>query len=200
MTPRGGICDYPRCGQPSEALRLRGNMNRFKLAVLISIAFAPPPATAEVKRATDDGVLLEHRFSIDAPPDVAWQVLVHPERYWPDDHTWSGRAANMSLAPEAGGCFCETWAGGSAEHGRVIMAIPGKMLRFRGALGPLQEMAVTGVLTVALTPTDAGTEAVVTYRISGDPSHSLDGFAAVVDRVIGQQFAGFATLASKSVD
>jgi hypothetical protein len=71
------------------------------------------------------------------------------------------------------------------------------MLRFRGSLGPFQEMVVTGIMTIALTPAGAGTTAVVTYRISGDASHKLDAFASVVDGVIRQQFAGFAALASQ---
>jgi hypothetical protein len=53
-------------------------------------------------------------------------------------------------------------------------------------------MAVTGVLTVTLAAKGDGTEAVVTYRLSGDPAHKLDGFIAVVDQVIGQQFGNFA--------
>jgi hypothetical protein len=72
------------------------------------------------------------------------------------------------------------------------MAKPGELLRLRGSLGPLQEMAVTGVLTVTLTGKDGGTEAVVTYRLSGDASHKLDGFIAGVDQVIGLQFGNFA--------
>ena len=72
------------------------------------------------------------------------------------------------------------------------MAKPGELLRLRGSLGPLQEMAVTGVLTITLAAKDGGTEAVVTYRLSGDPSHKLDGFIAAVDQVIGLQFANFA--------
>ena len=156
------------------------------------------PAAAEVKQSSPDGFVLEHRFAISASPTVAWEMLVHPERYWPNDHTWSGSAANLSLAPEAGGCFCEQWEGGSAEHGRVVMAVPGKLLRFRGSLGPFQEMAVTGILTVTLTPMENGTTAIVTYRISGDASHKLDAFASVVDGVIHQQFAGFAALASQA--
>jgi uncharacterized protein YndB with AHSA1/START domain len=123
-------------------------------------------------------------------------VLVRPERYWPSDHTWSGSAANLSLVPEAGGCYCERWAGGSAEHGRVVMAIPGKRLRIRGALGPFQEMPVTGVLTVSLVAAGSGTEATVTYSLGGDESLKLGDMAAVVDPVVRQQFAGFATLAS----
>ena len=169
---------------------------RRSTAALAAALLLPAVAGAEVKMAAPDGALIEHRFQIAATPDAAWQVLVHPERYWPREHTWSGDATNLSMAPEAGGCFCERWDGGSAEHGRIVMARPGKVLRFRGSLGPFQEMAVTGVLTVTLTPVESGTEAVVTYRLSGDPSHKLDGFIAVVDEVVGLQFGGFAKLAS----
>jgi uncharacterized protein YndB with AHSA1/START domain len=166
-------------------------------SALLAAALLPALAGAEVKQASPDGVIFEHRFELSATPADAWAVLVHPERYWPNDHTWSGSAANMSLAPEAGGCFCEQWDGGSAEHGRVVMAIPGRLLRCRGSLGPFQEMAVTGIMTIALTPAGAGTTAVVTDRISGDASHKLDAFASVVDGVVRQQFTGFAALASQ---
>ena len=166
-------------------------------SALAVAALLPGLAGAEIKQASPDGVIFEHRFELSAASADAWAVLVHPERYWPNDHTWSGNAANMSLKPEAGGCFCEHWDGGSAEHGRVVMAMPGKLLRFRGSLGPFQEMAVTGIMTVTLTATATGTTAVVTYRISGDASHKLDAFASVVDGVVRQQFAGFAALASQ---
>ena len=161
-----------------------------------ALLLLPAIAGAEVKMAAADGAIIEHRFRITATPQVAWDVLVHPERYWPKDHTWSGNPGNLSLAPEAGGCFCERWDGGSAEHGRVVMVRPGTLLRLRSSLGPLQEMAVTGVLTVTLAAVESGTEAVVTYRLSGDGSHRLADFIKVVDEVVGLQFGGFATLAS----
>jgi len=116
----------------------------------------------------------------------------------PSDHTWSGDAAHLSLDARAGGCFCEAWDGGSAEHGRVVMAQPGRLLRFVGALGPLQESAVSAVLTVTLEAAGSGTRATVTYRVSGDAGHGLETLAPVVDTVIGQQFGGFARLASES--
>lgn len=151
---------------------------------------------AEVRLAAPGALAVEHRFQVNATPEAAWAVLVHPERYWPSSHTWSGSAANLSLAVEAGGCYCERWSAGSAEHGRVVMAIPGKRLRIRGALGPFQEMPVTGVLTVTLVATSEGTEATVTYSLGGDASLKLGDMAAVVDAVVRQQFAGFASLAS----
>jgi len=170
---------------------------RNRVLLFLSAVLLPLASMAEVKLAAPDALVIEHRFTIAATPRVAWEVLVRPERYWPDGHTWSGDAAHLSLVAEAGGCFCERWTDASAEHGRVIMAAPGKLLRIRGSLGPFQEMAVTGVLTVRLETKDAGTEAVVTYRLSGDASHRLGDMAAVVDPVVREQFAGFAALAAR---
>jgi uncharacterized protein YndB with AHSA1/START domain len=135
---------------------------------------------------------INHQFRIAAPAARAWESLAHPERWWPADHTWSGRRESLSLRPRAGGCFCERWAGGSAEHGRVVMAIPERLLRLDAALGPLQEMAVTGVLTIKLIEQDGVTVADVIYRVSGDAAHKLDTLAPIVNQVLGLQFGAFA--------
>ena len=160
-------------------------------------AALPCAAVAEVKSASADGFLIEHRFTIAAPAAKVWESLLHPERWWPADHTWSGKRENLSLAADIGGCFCERWDGNSVEHGRVILVMPGKMLRLDAALGPLQEMAVSGVITVSLEEKDGTTTAVVTHRVSGDPSHKLDALAPIVDQVNGQQFGGMAADAAK---
>jgi uncharacterized protein YndB with AHSA1/START domain len=115
-----------------------------------ALAFLSLAAGAEVKFAAADGFLIEHRFTIPAPAAKVWEALLHPEDWWPSDHTWSGDRANLRWSAEAGACFCERWAGGSVEHGRVVMAMPGRLLRLSAALGPLQEMGVTGVINFAL--------------------------------------------------
>jgi uncharacterized protein YndB with AHSA1/START domain len=167
-------------------------------AIVLALGLAVPGvASSALLRSSASGFVVEHKYRITAEPAAAWQVLVHPERWWPSAHTWSGDASHLSLTPEAGGCFCERWADGSVEHGHVVHVRPGRMLRFVGALGPLQDMGVSAALTVALAPVDGGTEATVTYRVSGDAAHALDQIAPVVDQVIGQQFGGFAALASK---
>ena len=170
-------------------------MRRHVVLLACSLAL-PGPALAELPQVSASGFLVRHVFQLATTPEAAWQVLVHPERWWPKDHTWSGSAANLSLVPDAGGCFCERWAGGSAEHARVVQVRPAQLLRMHGTLGPLQEMAVSGVLTVSLTPTGDGTQAVVTYRVSGDDSHAFESLAPIVDKVVGQQFGGFAALAA----
>lgn len=164
-----------------------------KQAVLAgALALAPFCAAAEVKFAAADGFLIEHRFEIAAPAARVWESLQHPERWWPADHSWSGKRENFSLDAVVGGCFCERWDGNSVEHGRVVLVLPGKMLRLDAALGPLQEMAVSGVITFTLAEKDGKTTLVATHRVSGDAAHKLDQLAPAVDQVNALQFGGLA--------
>lgn len=161
------------------------------------VALAPAIACAEVKSATPESMLIEHRFTIAAPAAKVWETLLHPERWWPADHTWSGKRENLGIDARVGGCFCERWEDSGVEHGRVVMLMPGKLLRLDAALGPLQELAISGVINVALEEKDGSTTMVVTHRVSGDATHKLDGFASVVDQVNGLQFGNLAAAAAK---
>ena len=162
-----------------------------------ALALVPFCAGAEVKSATPESMLIEHRFTIAAPAARVWETLLHPERWWPADHTWSGKRENLSLDATIDGCFCERWDGNGVEHGRVVMVMPGKQLRLDAALGPLQELAISGVINVALEEKDGATTMVVTHRVSGDATHKLDAFAPIVDQVNGQQFGNLAAAAAK---
>ena len=169
-----------------------------KQAILAgALMLVPVYAGAEVKSATPESMLIEHRFTIATPAMRVWETLLHPERWWPADHTWSGKRENLSLDPAIDGCFCERWDGNGVEHGRVVAVFPGTMLRLDAALGPLQEMAISGVITVALEERDGATTMVVTHRVSGDATHKLDAFAPIVDQVNGQQFGNLAAEAAR---
>ena len=61
------------------------------------------------------------------------------------------------------------------------------MLRLRTALGPLQPLAVEGILTFALKGGVGKTNVIVTYRVAGNPEAQLAALAGPVDRVIGEQ-------------
>ena len=67
-----------------------------------ALALAPVLASAEVKFAAADGFLIEQRFKIRAPASKVWETLLHPEDWWPSDHTWSGDRANLRWSPQAG--------------------------------------------------------------------------------------------------
>jgi hypothetical protein len=76
--------------------------------------------------------------------------------------------------------------------------MPATLLRLEAALGPLQELAVTGVISFALEEKDGATTMVVTHRVSGDASHKLDALAPLVDEVNGLQFGNLAKAAGET--
>ena len=156
------------------------------LACLVSFLGARP-AGAEVKQSAADGFLVAHSLQVNAAPAAVYAALGQVGRWWNGQHSWSGSAANLTLALEAGGCFCERWAEGSAEHARVVFAVKDQALRLRGALGPLLAMGLDGLLSFELAPAEGGTRLEVSYRISGDGLHGLAPLAPAVDGVIGEQ-------------
>src|SRR5579871_5166897 len=117
-----------------------------KLAVAaLGLVSLTPGAFAEVKTAAPDALVIEHHAEIVMTKEALWSRLVKPAAWWSSDHTYSHSAANLSLKPVAGGCWCEIWKGGEVEHGRVIVAMPGELLRLDAALGPLEGLGVKGV-------------------------------------------------------
>jgi len=147
-------------------------------------------AHAEIKQAAADGFFLAYSAPLEVTTVKAYADLVQVQKWWNGEHTFSGKAVNLSLKPEAGGCFCERWTGGSVEHGRVIMALPGKLLRLDTALGPLQEFALKGVMSFWLREDDYGKARIeLEYRVNGSSASGLDQFAPQVDDVLGAQFS-----------
>lgn len=155
------------------------------IALGLSLSFT---ATAAVETAREGSFAIKTVVLLEAKPAHAWKFLVRPSKWWDSAHTWSGSASNLVLEPRAGGCFCEKLAdGGSVQHARVVFAQPGQTLRLDGALGPLQEMPVTGVLTFLLAPDAGGTRITMTYQVSGALSMDAAKLAPLVDQVMTAQ-------------
>ena len=155
--------------------------------LLLSVA-ASRNAAAAVSEARENAFTIEATVLVDAAPASTYRDLTRVSLWWDPAHTWSGSAKNLKLEPKAGGCFCEKLAdGGSVQHGRVIFTQPGKMLRLQAALGPLQGMAVTGVLSFTLTPDGPGTRVAMTYRVAGALTMESTKLAGLVDQVMGTQ-------------
>lgn len=186
-------------------MRMRMIVNRFErisssIAVTgtLVVAFVatlalPGPLHAEVVEASEHAFTVKHVVERADTPRATWARLIEPADWWHPDHTWSGEAGNLSLEARAGGCFCETLDdGGSAEHLRVIHVAPDRLLRLDGRLGPLQSLAVTGVLTFELAAVETGTRITLTYTVSGAAGSGLGDWAAAVDGVLGVQLARLA--------
>ncbi len=156
---------------------------------LVSILiFVSNSASGEVVRAEQNGFEVNISHFVAAAPAAVYDELLKPEHWWSKDHSYSGDARNFYLEPKAGGCFCENLHdGGSVQHLTVVLVQPGELLRLRGALGPLQGLAVDGAMTWRLSVVDHGTEITVVYSIGGHVVDGLENWAAPVDGVILEQ-------------
>jgi len=166
-------------------------MRLLALAFLFAAVFKPLSARAEVSSAAPSAFLISAEANVDATPEQAWRALGRIERWWNGSHTYSSDARNLSLDLRAGGCWCERWGRNAVEHGRVVLVVERenvRTLRVSAALGPLQEMGVSGVLTFTVAPQASGARITMTYRVAGDAQLGLDQIAPIVDTVLMEQF------------
>jgi hypothetical protein len=156
------------------------------VAILALVALAGPAAAA-TSEVSASGFLVTLRQEVKASPHSVYDAIGKVDKWWNPAHTWSGNAANLSLSTQASGCFCERWDGNSVEHGHVVVASKDRMLRLQSSLGPLQAMAVDGVLTFAVSEKDGKTTLQLTYRVSGNEAARLQDVAGPVDGVLADQ-------------
>lgn len=159
---------------------------------------------AEVVEQDERGFATRAVVQVEASPREAWMALIAPGKWWNSAHSWSGDAANMTIVPQAGGCFCEKIPessvgdapplAGSVRHMVVLMAMPDRVLRMRGGLGPLQSEAADGVLTITLKPVAGGTQIVWEYVVGGYLRYEVPTIAKAVDGVMEEQVGRLADL------
>jgi pimeloyl-ACP methyl ester carboxylesterase len=150
---------------------------------------AAAPAAAEVGNVTPTGFLVTHKAPLKSAPRHVFAAIQQVGKWWNEEHTYSGNAGHMSIDLRAGGCFCERWDGNSVEHARVLWVARDKTLRLEGALGPLQELGVNGIIQFDLKPRGDDTDLTLTYRVRGVAEAGLDKTAAAVDKVLAEQVA-----------
>ncbi|WP_097090714.1 SRPBCC family protein [Novosphingobium sp. Chol11] len=161
-------------------------------AVFITAIAAGTTAQAEVKSVNDVGFSIASNVRIDRDARSVYALIVKPARWWSSEHSYSGDAANLSMDPRAGGCFCERLSGangkaGSVEHARLILAEPYKRVRLSGALGPLQADAVIGTLELTIMPSDRDVEVTMSYIAAGYMRMDSKQMAPAIDKVLTEQ-------------
>jgi hypothetical protein len=164
-------------------------MRTTAIVLAMGLALAASAARAEVADRSAAGFEVVERATIAAPSAKVWEALIHPDRWWDPNHTWSKDAKNLSI-DLAGGCFCEKLPRGGVRHMTVTYADGEAQLRMFGGLGPLQFTGAAGHLGVRLKPIGGATEVTMTYDVGGYAKGGLaETYAAPVDEVLGQQLA-----------
>ena len=158
-----------------------------RIAAALLLAALAAAVNATPSEVSPTGFTVTVRHETTAAPRELFRALGRIDQWWNGSHSYSGKASNLSLPLQAGGCFCERWEQNSVEHARVVNAVENRLLRLSGALGPLQSLAVEGVLSFAIGEKDGRTTLEVTYRVAGPATAGLDRLAAPVDSVIAEQ-------------
>lgn len=163
---------------------------------LVAALLAIGAARAEVVAVAESGFEVKHETRVEKPQVEVYAALVEVGRWWDSDHSWSGDAANMTLTPRPGDCWCEAMPkGGAVRHLEVVAVEPGDSLRFYGGLGPLQFTGAAGHMTWKLEKMGDGTLVTWTYSVGGYAKDGFKTWAPAVDGVLGaalQRFKNYA--------
>jgi len=163
-------------------------MSSCRFVYILFLCVSAQPAGAAVTEADAQHVVLDYTITVKAPPAKAYANAADIAHWWSSEHTYSGDAKNLHLDARAGGCWCETLpGGGSVEHLRVVFVSPGKTLRLRGALGPLQGLAVDGAMTWSVKGGTDGADISMTYAVGGYNKDGFDELSKAVDHVLAEQ-------------
>ena len=145
-------------------------------------------AQAAVKSVGATGFEVSETVTIQAPADRVYAALGKINRWWSSAHTGSGSAGNLHIDIKIGGCFCEKAKDGLERlHMTVVDVEPGKLVRLRGALGPLQGEGVEGALTWIIEPSATGVTLTQDYIVGGYFRSGGAYWATPVDGVLHEQ-------------
>jgi uncharacterized protein YndB with AHSA1/START domain len=158
------------------------------LLVVLSSLGSAAVASADVVDSAANGFSIRITADVNAPRAEVYRVLTEQVgRWWTPEHTYSGSAANLSIEPRAGACFCERLTNGSVQHMTVSRVDAPQTLVMQGGLGPLGTMGVVGAMTWTLEEREGRTALQLTYSVGGYSPAGLNALAPVVDGVLATQ-------------
>ena len=140
-------------------------------------------------QVTPTGFVVKLEVNINAPAAKVYDALVGQiGSWWNPEHTYSHNSKNLSIDARPGGCFCEKLPnGGGIEHLRVVYLAPPRIVRFSGALGPLQASGIAGSMTWKLTSGPDNTLTELSYSIGGFIQGGFDKIAPAVESMLNEQ-------------
>ena len=148
-------------------------------------------ANADIVSSSDQGFSLHIEFTTSLAPKQTYEEFLQIGRWWNRDHTWFGDASGLYIEPISGGCFCEKSGLKTALHMTISFVEPGKEMRMIGGLGPLQGMALNGVMKFKFEPHGHnGTKVIHEYTVTGYSANGLQKLGEIVDAVQSLQMQG----------
>lgn len=163
-------------------------MFRFTALIATGVLTVAAPASAEVVSRTADGFVLRFQSGMETTPEDLIETVGALPQWWDGAHTYTGDNANLSLAFQPGGCWCETLADGTTFHHGEVVSITGDTVVFNAPLGPLNGKASRANLTFHVGGPGPGRLVSVDFVVEGP---GLGAVADPVNGVMDQAFGRF---------
>lgn len=155
------------------------------LIAALALACVAAPASAEVVSRSENGFTLRFAVGVETTPEDVVAAVADLPNWWDPAHTYTGDGANLSLAFEQGGCWCERLADGTPFRHGTITGITADRVAMNAALGPLHGKATRADLTFGSEPENRGRRVIVDFVVEGP---GLGALAEPVDGVMDQAF------------
>ncbi|WP_309628608.1 hypothetical protein [Brevundimonas sp.] len=152
---------------------------------LLAAMIATTEARAEVVSRSADGFVLRFAVGVEAAPEDVVAAVSELPQWWAPGHTYTGDPANLSLAFEAGGCWCETLADGTVFEHAMVTRITADRVTMNAPLGPLHDKATKAELTFGSGPENRGRLVTIDFVVEGS---GLGVMADGVNMVMDQAF------------
>ena len=172
-------------------------MSKIICFFLISMMMAT--ASADVIKSSDDGFIVQHRFTTGKVKSYVFRAMTDDVgKWWDSDHSFSSDAGNM-LINEA--CFCERWDSNLVRHLDTAIWIENAKVVMEGGLGPLKELGLSGTMIWSLTANEGGRTTVSwKYHVYGFSETGMSDLAAAVDGVLKAQIDRLAAFLAEESD
>jgi hypothetical protein len=155
----------------------------------VSLLMLAGTSAQSAPQVTPTGFLVKLETNIHAPSAKVYDALIGQiSSWWNPEHTYSHDAKNLSIDARPGGCFCEKLPnGGGMEHLRVVYIAPPQVVRFSGALGPLQASGIAGSMTWKLSGGSDTTRFELSYSVGGFIPGGFEEIAPAVEAMLREQ-------------
>ena len=156
---------------------------KIALGVLLVVMMTTSNARAEVVSRSADGFSLRFAVGVEAAAEDVVTAVSELPRWWDPAHTYTGDSANLWLAFEEGGCWCERLADGTIFEHAVVTGIMADRVTMTAALGPLHDKATKAELTFGSGPENRGRLVTVDFVVEGPGLGAMaDGVNTVMDQ------------------
>ena len=158
-----------------------------RIAAFLLALLPMEEAASKSKQWSTVGLTIENTAWVDADPQAVWKAFVEDaDKWWPDEEAWRGHrgGAQRAIVPLAR-------RGVSKLH--VLSVEPGRLMRLRDDVGPLQGMGEQhGALEWCFAEENGGTRITLRYGTHDYLPDDISELATAVDEVQAERLRGLA--------